>query len=390
MKVCVVTSTRADFGLLRGLMTRIEESRKLDLQVVVTGAHLMSQFGNTVQDIVDAGFSVDWTVTELNAASTGADVADQVGEGLSSFRRGFQNLTPDVVVLLGDRFEILSAAIAAFFLEIPVLHLHGGEVTHGAFDDTIRHTITKFARIHGVAAPEYAERIIRAGEQPDSVHVVGGLGVDEILRTTLLSRQELASSLGLALDGEVFLVTYHPVTAGAHDSRAEIDSLVAALDSFPETTVVFTMPGADPDHQIVVERITEAVATRSQRWHFFSSLGQQRYLSLLAMASAVVGNSSSGILEAPTFRTPTINIGPRQAGRLLARSVIQAEPTTVSIVHALNRARSPEFQAILEDVANPYGTGGAVDKIKGVLEGTDFSSLGPKIYYDEASHTKAN
>jgi GDP/UDP-N,N'-diacetylbacillosamine 2-epimerase (hydrolysing) len=371
-------------------MTRIEESRKLDLQVVVTGAHMISEFGNTVKDIVDAGFSVDWTVTELSAASTGAEVADQVGEGISVFRKGFQNLTPDVVVLLGDRYEILSAAIAAFFLEIPVLHLHGGEVTHGAFDDTIRHTITKFARIHGVASPEYAERIVRAGEQPDSVNVVGGLGVDEILRIPLLSRHELASSLELALDGEVFLVTYHPVTAGVHDSRGEIDSLIAALDSFPAATVIFTMPGGDPDYRIIVERITEAVATRSQRWHFFSSLGQQRYLSLLAVATAVVGNSSSGILEAPTVKTPTINIGPRQAGRLMAPSVIQAEPTTASIVHALNRARSSEFQEILEDVVNPYGTGGAVDNIMEILEGIDFSTLGPKIYYDEASHTKAN
>jgi GDP/UDP-N,N'-diacetylbacillosamine 2-epimerase (hydrolysing) len=371
-------------------MTRIEESRKLDLQVVVTGAHLMSQFGNTVQDIVDAGFSVDWRVTELSAASTGADVANQVGEGISGFSRGFQNLTPDVVVLLGDRYEILSGAIAAFFLEIPVLHLHGGEVTHGAFDDAIRHSISKFARTHGVAAAEYAERLIRAGEQPDSVHIVGGLGVDEILRTTLLSRQELESSLELALESEVFLVTYHPVTAGAHDSRAEVDSLIAALDCFPEATVIFTMPGADPDHQIVVERITEAVATRSPRWHFFSSLGQQKYLSLLALASAVVGNSSSGILEAPTVRTPTVNIGPRQAGRLMAHSVIQAEPTTVSVVGALNSAISPEFRAILADVVNPYGTGGAVDKIMGILEETDFSTLGPKIYHDEASHTKVN
>jgi GDP/UDP-N,N'-diacetylbacillosamine 2-epimerase (hydrolysing) len=390
VKVCVVTSTRADFGLLRGLMTRIEESRKLDLQVMVTGAHLMSQFGNTLEDIVDAGFSVDWRVTELSAASTGADVANQVGEGISGFSRGFQNLAPDVVVLLGDRYEILSAAIAAFFLEIPVLHLHGGEVTHGAFDDAIRHSISKFARTHGVAEAEYAERLIRAGEQPDSVHIVGGLGVDEILRTTLLPRQELESSLELALDSEVFLVTYHPVTAGAHDSRAEVDSLIAALDSFPAATVIFTMPGADPDHQIVLERITEAVATRSPRWHFFRSLGQQKYLSLLALASAVVGNSSSGILEAPTVRTPTVNIGSRQAGRLMAHSVIQAEPTTVSVIGALNRAISPEFQSILADVLNPYGTGGAVDKIMGVLEETDFSSLGPKIYYDEAPHTKVN
>ena len=390
MKVCVVTSTRADFGLLRGLMGRIQESRTLDLQVLVTGAHLLSQFGNTVEDILDAGFSVDWTVTEVSSASTGADVAEQVGSGISGFSRGFQNLSPDVVVLLGDRYEMLSAAIAAFFLEIPILHLHGGEVTHGAFDDAIRHSITKFARLHGVAAKEYAERIIRAGEQPGSVHVVGGLGVDEILRTTLLSRPELESSLNVELDGEVFLVTYHPVTAGAHDSRVEINSLIDALDSFPDTTVIFTMPGADPEHKIVMEQITEAVTARASRWHFFASLGQQTYLSLLAQASAVVGNSSSGLLEAPSLRIPTVNIGPRQKGRLLARSVIEAEATTTSIVEALKRALAPEFHKILADVVSPYGTGGAVDKIMVILQDTDFSSLGPKLYYDQVSQTKVN
>lgn len=383
MKVCVVTSTRADFGLLRGLMSRIQVSTKLDLQVVVTGAHLLERFGNTIQDIRDAGFSVDWTVTDLTSASTGAEVAEQVGNGISGFSQGFQALSPDVVVLLGDRYEILSAAIAAFFLEIPVFHLHGGEVTHGAFDDVIRHSVTKFARLHGVAAQDYANRIIRAGEHPDNVHVVGGLGVDEILRTALLSREELEIQLNLELGQPLFLVTYHPVTAGAHDSSRETENLIEALDFFTNATVVFTMPGADPQHEMVIEKITEAVAQRSPRWHFFPSLGQRNYLSLLALASAVVGNSSSGILEAPSLRTPTVNIGPRQGGRLRASSIIDAEATTVSTLSAIKHALSQEFRETLPATVNPYGDGGAVDRIMKILEGTDFSRLGPKLYFDQ-------
>jgi len=390
VKVCVVTSTRADFGLLRGLMQRIKDSRTLDLQVVATGAHLLEQFGNTGQDILDAGFAVDLTVAELTCATTGSDVADQVGAGISAFSRGLQDLAPDVVVLLGDRYEILSAAIAAFFLDIPILHLHGGEVTHGAFDDSIRHSISKFARIHGVAAEEYAQRLIRAGERPESVHVVGGLGVDEILRTPLLSKQQLEAQLNLGLNEKVFVVTYHPLTAGEHDSREEIDNLIEALDSFPNATVIFTMPGADPDHRIIVSLITEAVDTRPGRWHFFASLGQQKYLSLVALASAVVGNSSSGLLEAPTLRTPTVNIGPRQQGRLFADSIVQADPTATSTIDAIHRVLSPEFQRTLADAVSPYGSGGAVDKIMRVLEEKNFSRIGPKIYYDQVSQTKVD
>lgn len=388
MKVCVVTSTRADFGLLRGLMHRIKDSDELDLQVVATGAHLLEQFGKTGQDILDAGFALDWTVAEISCATTGIDVADQIGKGISGFSAGFQTLAPDTVVLLGDRYEILSAAIASFFLEIPVIHLHGGEVTQGAFDDTIRHSITKFARIHGVAAHEYAERIIRAGEDPESVHIVGGLGVDEILRTDFLSKRELEEDLTLDLKGPVFLVTYHPVTAGNHDSRQEIESLIEALDSFSGATVIFTMPGADPEHQIIAEKITEAVGKRAPQWHFFASLGQRKYLSLLSLASAVVGNSSSGLLEAPTLGTPTVNIGPRQDGRLTARSVVQAESTTASVTDAIARALSPAFQGTLGRTVNPYGAGGAVDKLMKILEETDFSRLGPKRYYDQVSQTK--
>lgn len=388
MKVCMVTSTRADFGLLKGLMHRINNSSMFDLQVVATGTHLLEEFGATRQDILNSGFTVNLEVTELTSATTGLDVADQVGKGIVGFSSGFQGLRPDVVILLGDRYEILAAAIAAFFVGIPLVHLHGGEVTHGAFDDTIRHSITKFARIHGVAAEEYAERVIRAGEPPESVHVIGGLGVDEILRTGLLSRKELEDSLGLDLGRPVFLATYHPVTAGTHNSSEEINSLIFALDSFPGATVVFTMPGADPEHKVISDRIAKAVAARAPNWHFVASLGQQKYLSLVALASAVVGNSSSGLLEAPTLKTPTVNIGNRQQGRLMASSVIQADATTADIIRALEQALSPGFQAVVAKTVNPYGTGGAVDKIVKILEETDFSRLGQKIYHDELWQTK--
>lgn len=388
MKVCIVTSTRADFGLLKGLLHRINDSSMFDLQVVATGAHLLEQFGATRQDILNSGFTVNLEVTELTSATTGSDVADQVGGGIVGFSAGFQGLDPDVVVLLGDRYEMLAAAVAAFFLKIPIVHLHGGEVTQGAFDDAIRHSITKFAQIHCVAAKEYAERIIRAGEPPESVHVTGGLGVDEILRTDLLSKKELEDALGLNLGWPFFLVTYHPVTAGTHDSSQEIESLIEALDSFSGATVIFTMPGADPEHQVIVNRIAEAVSLRAPDWHFVVSLGQQKYLSLVAVASAVVGNSSSGLLEAPTLKTPTVNIGNRQRGRRMASSVLQADATTARIAEALRHAVSPQFKAVAAKTENPYGGGGAVDRIVKILEETDFSRLGQKIYHDELWQTK--
>ncbi|MDA8580036.1 UDP-N-acetylglucosamine 2-epimerase [Pontimonas sp.] len=383
-----MTSTRADFGLLKGLLHRMNDSSMFDLQVVATGAHLLEQFGATRQDILNSGFTVNLEVTELTSATTGSDVADQVGGGIVGFSAGFQGLGPDVVVLLGDRYEMLAAAVAAFFLKIPIVHLHGGEVTQGAFDDAIRHSITKFAQIHCVAAKEYAERIIRAGEPPESVHVTGGLGVDEILRTDLLSKKELEDALGLNLGWPFFLVTYHPVTAGTHDSSQEIESLIEALDSFSGATVIFTMPGADPEHQVIVNRIAEAVSLRAPDWHFVASLGQQKYLSLVAVASAVVGNSSSGLLEAPTLKTPTVNIGNRQRGRRMASSVLQADATTARITEALRHAVSPQFAAVAAKTENPYGGGGAVDRIVKILEETDFSRLGQKIYHDELGQTK--
>ena len=380
-KIAVVTGTRAEYGLLAPVMHKISASSTLELQVVVTGAHLLVEFGLTVEDIVQEGFVVNRAVPEISSASTGAEVAQQVGAGVIAFTAAFGELAPDAIVLLGDRYELLAAATAAYFLAIPIVHLHGGEVTQGAFDDAIRHTISQFARVHAVAAPEYAERLIRAGAQPDSVHVVGGLGVDSLHSADKLTKNELEAALGIVLEGPLLVVTYHPVTAAKHDTQAEIQSLVSALGTFPRATVVFTLPNADPEHGVIAKALQEVVKGK-ENWHLFSSLGATTYLSLLAQASAIVGNSSSGLTEAPTLGLPTVNIGPRQDGRLKARTVLSCGTGQAEIEEAIVQALSHDFMESLIGVESPYGTAGATDRVLALLESTAFDTLDQKKYYD--------
>ena len=384
MKIAVVTGTRADYGLLAPVMRAIEKSDSLQLQLIVTGTHLLPEFGLTRREIVSDGFTITREIREMSSAGSSFDVALQVGAGTSSFARVLSEIQPSAVLLLGDRYEVFAAATAAFFLEIPIFHVHGGEITAGAIDDAIRHAISQFARVHAVAAPDYAERLVRAGAPPDSVHVVGGLGVDAIERTDLLSQEEIESELGFRISGKLLAVTYHPVTLGDHNTGAEIDSLLEALHSFPDATVVFTMPNADPEHAIIAAKLQKAAFERP-KWHFFTSLGSKNYLSLLASASAVVGNSSSGLLEAPTLGIPTVNIGPRQDGRLLAQSVISCAADPVQIREALEKVLSPAFIASISGTPSPYGEPGAAKKILSLLEGIDFDTLGPRRYYDESN-----
>ena len=391
MKIAVVTGTRAEFGLLSGLMTLIDESPKLDLQVVVTGTHLLPEFGHTVDAITAAGFQIAAEVTSITHANTGADVARQVGAGTREFTDAFTSLTPDAVVLLGDRYEMLAAAIAAFFLEIPIVHIHGGEVTHGAFDDTIRHAITKFASVHCVAHADYAARVMQLGEQPEAVHVVGALGVDQLSRTPLKNREELEDHLGIALGDPLFLVTYHPVTSGDSDALAEVSALVTALEAYPEATVIVTMPNADPDHQVIIDELQRAAHRHSGRWHLSESLGQVNFWSVMVIATAVVGNSSSGILEAPSFPTATVNIGSRQDGRIFASSVVSCQATEASISSALELVRSTHFRETLRSVKNPLGGSGAAERILGVLENLAQGNLKGKVFYDQpGSQAKAD
>lgn len=388
MKIAIVTGTRAEFGLLSLLMHKIKLSKKIELQTLVTGAHLMSDFGSTLDSIIDEGFTIDKVIPEVSSAATGREVAQQVGAGTISFSEAFAELAPDAVVLLGDRYEILAAAIAAFFLGIPIVHLHGGEVTHGAFDDGIRHAVSKFAAIHAVAAPEYGERLARAGEPPDRIHVVGGFGVDAVCSLHLFGRTALERELGIELGECLLVVTYHPVTAIKHNSEQEIGSLLEALRSFPNATVVFTLPNADPESTVIADSIRRAIRG-VERWHLFASLGSRIYLSLLSLASAVVGNSSSGVTEAPALGTPTVNIGPRQEGRLLAESVISCGVSTSEIEVAIRAAIAPEFLKLLGKFDNPYGSPGASERVLKILEGTRFGSLGPKNYYDPPREKQA-
>lgn len=391
MKIAVVTGTRAEFGLLSGLMTLIDGSPTLQLQLVVTGTHLLPKFGHTIDAITDAGFEIAAEVRAITHANTGADVGRQVGAGTREFTDTFGSLSPDVVVVLGDRYEMLAAAIAAFFLDIPIVHIHGGEVTHGAFDDTIRHAITKFSSVHCVAHADYAARVIQLGEQPETVHVVGALGVDQLTSIALKTREQLEQHLGIALRDPLFLATYHPVTSGESDALAEVSELVAALEEIPEAAVIITMPNADPDHQVIVDVLRSAVSRHPERWVFSESLGQLNYWSVMALATAVVGNSSSGILEAPSLQTATVNIGPRQDGRIHSPSVVSCSATEASISVALQRVMAEEFRDALGGVTNPLGGPGAAKRILGVLENLSPGNLKHKVFYDQpVSQAKAD
>lgn len=386
-KITVVTGNRAEYGLLAPLMHEIAASHDLQLQLVVTGAHLLEAFGNTVTDIENDGFIVDATVPELGSASSGQDVASQVGLGTVAFTATFGTLSPDVVVLLGDRYELLAAGIAAFFSNIPILHIHGGEVTNGAFDDAIRHSLSKFARVHAVAAPEYRDRLILQGEQPDSIFVVGGLGADLLSTSRKLTRKQVEARLGVELRMPLFVVTYHPVTVAAHNTSQEVSNLIEALSAFPNATVIFTSPNSDPEHELIVEGLKDAVLEH-ESWSFHASLGTEVYHSLLAFATAVIGNSSSGLTEAPSLSVPTVNIGPRQDGRLTAHSVISCGTAPNEIKDSIARALSPEFHRQLTDVQNPYGGVGAVSQIVELLETTPFDTLEPKKYFDAGLASK--
>lgn len=380
-KICVVTGTRAEFGLLRWLMQEIEASEALTLQVIATGMHLSPEFGLTYREIEQAGFNIDAKVEMLLSADTASAVTKSMGLGLIGYADAYARLAPDLIVVLGDRFEIFAAAAAAMIAGIPLAHLHGGETTEGAFDEAIRHSITKMSHLHFVAAQDYHDRVIQLGEQPERVFLVGGLGIDAIKRTPLMTRPELEASLDFSLGPRNLLVTFHPVTLESQSSAHQMGELLKALDALPDTHLIFTMPNADTGGRELSAMVDAFVATHPNA-RAYSSLGQLRYLSCMQYVDAVVGNSSSGLAEAPSMGIGTIDIGDRQRGRLRASSVIHCEPTAELITHALATLYSPEFQASLAQVVNPYGTGGASQRIVEVLATQPLESLVKKKFHD--------
>ncbi len=380
-KICIITGTRAEYGLLRWVMQGIKDDSELTLQIIATGMHLSPEFGLTYREIEKDGFQIDRKVEMLTSSDTPVGIAKSMGVGMIGFADALNDLRPDLIVVLGDRFEIFSAVSAALVARVPVAHLHGGEATVGAFDEALRHSITKMSHLHFVAAEEYRQRVIQLGEQPDRVFLAGGLGIDNIKRLKLLDREELESSLDFKLGIKNLLITFHPVTlenATASDQMAE---LLAALSDLTDTQLIFTLPNADTGSRALIKMV-EQFAAQHPNAHAYTSLGQLRYLSCIAQVDGVVGNSSSGLAEVPSFRKGTINIGDRQLGRLQAASVINCEPARPSIAAALKRLYTTDFQLSLSQVRNPYGEGGASEKVVETIKHHALDGIAKKVFYD--------
>lgn len=379
-KICVVTGTRAEYGLLRWVMQGIQDDPGLTLQIIVTGMHLSPEFGLTYRVIEKDGFRIDHKVEMLTSSDTPVGIAKSMGLGLIGFADALNDLSPDLMVVLGDRFEIFSAVAAALVARIPVAHVHGGEATEGAFDESIRHSITKMSHLHFVAAEEYRRRVIQLGESPERVFLVGGLGVDGIKRLKLLDRAELESSLGFRLGRRNLLITYHPVTLESGTAADQMRELLAALAELQDTELIFTLPNADTDGRALIH-LLEQFAARHANAHVFASLGQLRYLSCLAHVDGVVGNSSSGLIEAPSLKKGTVNIGDRQRGRLQAGSVINSLPDRQSISTALTQLYRDDFRVKLSHARNPYGDGGASERILQTFKTIALNDLLKKRFY---------
>tara|TARA_R110001592_G_scaffold13452_5_gene61679 strand:- start:243 stop:1424 length:1182 start_codon:yes stop_codon:yes gene_type:complete len=380
-KICVVTGTRAEFGLLRYLMQEITASPALDLQIIATGMHLSPEFGLTYREIEEAGFTIDTKIEMLVSSDTATAVTKSMGLGLIGLADAYARLAPDLIVVLGDRFEIFVAVAAALIARLPVAHLHGGETTEGAFDEAIRHSITKMSHLHFVAAEDYKRRVIQLGEQPDRVFLVGGLGIDSIKRTELMTKDLLEDSINFKLGNRNLLITFHPITLEGQSATKEIAELLLALDELDDTHLIFTMPNADTGGSEISKMIEKFVSTHPKSC-VFKSLGQLRYLSCLQFMDGVVGNSSSGLAEAPSMNIGTIDIGDRQKGRLSASSVIHCEPTLGSIRKAIEKLYDPLFRATLPFTVNPYGLGGASEKIVEVLSTHELDCIIKKSFFD--------
>ena len=379
-RIAVVTGSRAEYGLLRGLLRRLRDDPAVELILIVTAAHLRPEFGLTVSEIEADSIPIAARVPLPLDGGTPLAAAQALGQGVGAMADAIHRLLPDVVVVLGDRIELLAVASSCLLLGVPLAHIHGGEITEGAIDDAIRHAVTKMAHLHFPAAEAYRNRIVQMGEMPERVFVTGAPGLDNIAEQPRLTREQLENDLGLALRDPVLAVTCHPETASP-TPEAPATTMLEALDAFPQATIVFTKAGADPGGA-AINRMIEQWAAGRPNARVVASLGVQRYLSLLDIASAMVGNSSSGVIEAPALGLPTVNIGDRQKGRLRSASIIDCEADPRAIKDAIARALSPAFRAKARSAKPPYGRGGAADAIHRVLAGCDLSGLLKKSFVD--------
>ncbi len=379
-KITIFTGTRAEYGLLYWLIKDIQLDPQLQLQLIVSGTHLSPEFGLTYKEIEADGFKIDEKVDILLSSDTPVGTAKSLGLGVLGFADSLLRLDPNLVVILGDRYEALAMAQTAMIMRKPILHLQGGEISEGAYDDAFRHAITKLSYLHATSTEKYRERVIQLGEMPERVVNVGAIGLDHLSRTKLLSRTELADSLDFQVNKPYFVVTYHSVTLGNEDPVDAVTSLLLALDHFESHQVILTFPNADDGGRKIIPLLETYASSSPDRVLLIPSLGQKRYLSAVKYSDAVIGNSSSGIIEVPSFDVPTINIGLRQKGRLAAKSVLNCAPNTFAIKESIDIAISKKYKKKGEKISNPYGEGDASSKVIKMIKNMSFSSM--KTFYD--------
>ena len=380
--ICVVTGSRAEYGLLTPLMKEIEATKDLCLQVVVTGTHLSKDFGETYTVIEEDGFKIDSKVNILMDLDDEVSVSKSIGRAVSGISEAFFKLKPDIIILLGDRFEILAAAIAATVLKIPIAHIHGGETTEGSFDESFRHSITKMSHFHFTSVEEYRKRVIQLGEDPKKVFNFGAIGIDSINNTKLLSRNEFEKKVEFSLNKTNFLIAFHPVTLESGLTGSQFQTLLEALDKIREVSLFFSYANADTDGSIINKMIDKYVSENLTKAIVRKSYGQLLHLSAMQYMDAMIGNSSSGIIEAPHFKIGSINIGDRQLGRIQAPSVINCPSTEVGILEAIETLFSKVFQKNLKNIVNPYGSGGAAKNIMQELRSQSLTGILKKKFND--------
>lgn len=379
--ICVITGTRAEYGLLYWTMKALQEDKSVNLSVCVTGMHLSPEFGLTYKKILEDGFVISEKVETVLSSDSPVGISKSIGLGVISFSEVFERIKPDVILVLGDRYEIFAVCTAAMIARIPIAHCHGGEATEGCIDEAIRHSITKMSHLHFTSTEEYRKRVIQLGEQPANVYNVGALGIENINKLKLLSRIEFEDSICFKLNIINFLVTFHPVTLDNASTEAQFKELLAALDQFEETTIIFTKPNSDTDSRVIIQLIDDYVKNNSRKAIAFTSLGQLRYLSAIQYMD-VIGNSSSGLIEVPSFRKATINIGDRQQGRVKGTSVIDCEPRKEDISNSISKALSQAFREQLKSSENPYGKNNSSFEICKVLTNTPLKDIVKKNFYN--------
>lgn len=367
-KVCVVTGSRAEYGILKPIIQKLSCEQNIELQIVATGMHLSTEFGLTYKEIENDGYKINEKIEIVLSSDTAVGVSKAMGLGMISFAESFQRLQPDLVILLGDRYEIFSVASAAMIGRIPIAHLHGGELTQGAIDESIRHAITKMSYLHFTSTESYRKRVIQLGESPDRVYNVGALGVENIKKISLMSKEEIINEVGIDFNNKVAMVTFHPITLESKPSKEQFKELLEALADFNDLKIIFTKANADADGRIINQMIDEYVNEHGDNCKAFISMGQKRYLSALKHSTIVIGNSSSGIIEAPSFGIPVINIGDRQKGRIHSASVINCPVESEAIRKAIASGLEEKFIKDARQATNPYEKNNTSNQILQVIK----------------------